>query len=332
MQMRQNLRFKSPKGIGIIILSLAVLFVGCAIKQKNDGKQGRQSPWSPGEGSSTAFDFSKNCGLDANASDDAIVFSQNLKSQNFVVEAGLGGFKARVEAEATLAINSKANSGSQKIDVKVNKVADLSNNPTGMKTLITRIGARIVARSRGGTMTSSAVPFKEWLRLVDGGNPEFKGLLCAVTGEANSKKEEDKGKFFEFSPALVASINPKASSEQREKEIGNGRKFNIKGTLTNPISKKTITTTNGTVEIKPVNSQLKATDPLTKQSVNIQADSAYEVLSNFPTPNGEFDEFCYRITFYLSHKDKKFLAITQETLPKPGETEFKMPTIVMLPQ
>lgn len=330
--MRHNFRFKNPKGFGTVVLLSALLLVGCAIKQKNDGKQGRQSPWSPGEGSSTAFDFSKNCGLDTNAADDAIVFSQNLKSQNFVVEAGLGGLKARVEAEATLSINSKASSGSQKIDVKVNKVTDLSNNPTGMKTLITRIGARIVARSRGGTMTSNGVPFKDWLRLVDGGNPEFKGLLCAVTGEANSKKEEDKSKLFEFSPALVASINPKASAEQREKEIGKGRKFNIKATLTNPISKKTITTANGTVEIKPVSSQLKATDPLTKQSVNIQADSAYEVLSNFPTANGEFDEFCYRITFYLSHKDKKFLAITQETLPKPGETEFKMPTIVMLPQ
>lgn len=311
---------------------MALVLGGCAIKQRNDGKQGRQSPWSPGEVRSTAFDFAKNCGLDTNAAEDAIVFSQNLKSQNFVVEAGLGGFKARVEAEATLSINSKASSGSQKIDVKVNNVTDLSNNPTGMKTLVTRIGARIVARSRGGTMTSNALPFKEWIRLVDGGNPEFKGLLCAVTGEANSKKEEDKSKFFEFSPALVASINPKASSEQREKEIGSGRKFNIKATLSNPISKKTITTANGTVEIKPVSSQLKATDPLTKQSVNIQADSAYEVLSNFPTTNGEFDEFCYRITFYLSHKDRKFLAITQETLPKPGETEFKMPTIVMLPQ
>lgn len=317
--------------IGVALIALHFC-VACAIKPKDDGKQGRAKPWSPGQSNSTPFDFSKNCGLDENAPDDAVVFSQNLRSLNFVVEAGMAGLKARVEAEAGLSINSKVTSGTQKIDVKVNKVMDLSNNPTAMKGLITRIGARIVAKGRGGTITSTAVPFKDWIKLVDGDNPEFKGLLCAVMGEASSQKEEEKAKLYEFSPALVASINPKASPEQREKEIGSGRRFTIKANLTNPFAKKIIATTTGTVQIKPVGTQFKATDPLNNRSISIRADSAYEVLSDFTAGKTNFENFNSKITFYLDHQNKRFMAITQEELPAASDSEVKMPTIVLLPE
>jgi len=314
-------------------LSLVVLFFfaisSCAIKQKKDGKK-EKSNWNPGAGSETAFDFKQNCGLDENTPEGAVVFTQNLKSLNFVVESGLGNIKVRVEAQAALAINGKETGGTQKIDVKVNKVVDLSNNPTGMKSLITQIGARIVARSRGGTMVSTALPQKDWLKLVDGGNPEYKGLICAATGEASAQKEEEKGKLYEFSPALVANINPKASPEQRIKEIGEGRKFTVTANLINPFNKKTTATTIGSVQIRPVGTELRATDPLTKRSVNIQADSAYQVISDFSTAKGEFADFSSKTTFYLDHKNKNFMAITQEEIPKPGDTDMKMPVIVML--
>jgi hypothetical protein len=316
----------------ITILSLSGLTSSCAIKQKGDGKQGKPKPWDPGQRSADAFDFAQNCGLNENAPDDAIVFSQNLKSLNFIVEAGMANIKARIEADAKLEINSKATSGSQKIDVSVNKVTDLSNNPTGLKNLITRIAARIVAKSRGGTMTSNAVPFKDWIKLVDGDNPEYKGLLCAVTGEASVEKQEDKAKRYEFSPGLISSINPKASAEQRQKEIGNGRKFSIDATLLNPISKRVVATTSGSVQIRPVDSQLKATDPITKKVISIQADSAYEVISDFTSGKTNFENFNSKITFYLDHNKRNFMAITQEELPSAAESEFKMPVIVMLPQ
>lgn len=322
--------FKMSPLVGGILAS--GLFLSCAIKQKNDGKQGQQKPWNPPQSSENSFDFSKNCGLDENAPDDAVVFSQNLKSLNFVVEAGMAGLRARVEGEASLSINSKATSGKQKIDVKVNKVADLSNNPTGMKSLITRVGARIVAKGRGGTVNSQAVPFKDWVKLVDGDNLEYKGLLCALMGEASQQKEEDKAKLFEFSPAMVASINPRASAEQRNKEIGNGRKFTINATLTNPLAKRVIATTTGSVQIRPVDTQLRATDPLTKRVVSIQADSAYQVISDFTAGKKNFEEFNSKMTFYLDHKNKNFMAITQEELPSAADAEMKMPVIVLLPQ
>jgi hypothetical protein len=312
-------------------LTLGLCF-SCAIKQKNDGKQGRQKPWSPQQSGASGFDFSKNCGIDENAPDDAIVFSQNLRSLNFIVEGGMAGLRARIEAAASLAINAKATSGTQKIDVKVNKVTDLSNNPTAMKSLITRIGARIVAKGRGGTVTSQAVPFKDWLKLVDGDNLEYKGLLCALMGEASHQKEEDKAKFYEFSPALVASINPRASVEQRNKEIGNGRRFTINATLTNPFAKKVMATTTGHVQIRPVDTQLRATDPLSKRVVSIQADSAYEVVSDFTAGKTNFEDFNSKVTFYLDHTNKKFMAITQEELPSTSDPQMKMPIIVLLPE
>ena len=310
---------------------LAVATSSCAIKQKDGGKSGK-SPWRPVQNTSDAFDFNKNCGLPEDAPDDAIIFSQNLKSLNFVVEAGMAAFKARVEAEASLAISGKANGGTQKIDVKVNKVTDLSNNPTAMKSLITKIGARIVAGSRGGTITSSALPFKDWIKLVDGANPEYNGLLCAVTGDATSQKAEAPGKLYEFSPALVTSINPRASAEQRAKELGNGRKFSIKATLTNPIAKRVIASTTGSVQIRQVKPELRATDPLTKRTVNIKADAAYEVISDFSAGKADFQDYNSKVTFYLDEKNKKFSAITQEELPSTADAEMQMPMIVMLPE
>lgn len=310
---------------------LAIATSSCAVKQKDGGKSGK-SPWKPVQNTSGAFDFNKSCGLPEDAPDDAVIFSQNLKSLNFVVEAGMAAFKARVEAEASLAISGKANGGSQKIDVKVNKVTDLSNNPTAMKSLITKIGARIVAGSRGGTITSSALPFKDWLKLVDGANSEFNGLLCAVTGDATSQKEETPGKLYEFSPALVTSINPRASAEQRIKELGNGRKFTIKASLINPITKRVIATTNGSIQIRPVSPELRATDPLTKRVVSIKADSAYEVTSDFSAGKNDFEDYNSKVTFYLDDKNKKFSAITQEELPSTAAADMKMPMIVMLPE
>ena len=332
MSLTRNKCLVNIKRLSIAGLATVGLCLSCAIKQKDDGKQGKQKPWSPRQSGATSFDFSRNCGLDDNAPDDALVFSQNLKSLNFVVEAGMAGMRARIEAEASLAINSKATSGTQKIDVKVNKVTDLSNNPTAMKSLITRIGARIVAKGRGGTVNSTAVPFKDWVKLIDGANPEYNGLLCALMGEASHQKEEDKAKLYEFSPALVASINPKASVEQRNKEIGEGRRFTIKATLTNPFAKRVVATTSGTVQIRPVSTRLRATDPLTKRVVDIQADSAYEVLSDFTAGKANFEAFNSKITFYLDHNKKNFMAITQEELPSTADSDMKMPMIVLLPE
>ena len=60
----------SPLVSGILASGL---FLSCAIKQKNDGKQGQQKPWNPPQSSAASFDFSRNCGLDENAPDEALL-------------------------------------------------------------------------------------------------------------------------------------------------------------------------------------------------------------------------------------------------------------------
>jgi len=318
-------RLKRPFLLSLVFLS------ACALKPANGGKKNPPA-FNPSSGNSSTFDFKTNCGLEDNAAENAVVFAQNLRSQNFVVDGGVGAMKAHVEADASLEISSTASSGRQKITVNIKKITDQSANPTNMTKLVTLIGARIAAKSRAGTMISNALPQKDWLKLTDGSNPEYKDLLCVLLGQGTSQKEEKPGKLYRFTPALISSINPKASPEQIKKEIGDGRKFTIRAAVVNSANNREESSSNGTVSVSSVSPHFSATDPLTKQTVTIDADAAYQVVSNFPSTKNDFEEFSRKVTFFMNHKEKKFSAIVQENLPSPGADNLGPNQIVMLPQ
>jgi hypothetical protein len=302
----------------------------CAIPNGSKGSKGvrGQEPW---QSTTTApkIDFKEKCGTEGNATPNTPLLAQEFQSLNFVINSDILAIKARVEANAALSIKAMSDSTTQKTNVNITKALDMRNNATPMSRLITLIGAKISAASGGGTKISRSMPRGDWLKLTDGTNPEFKDLLCVATGSISQVRTESPAKEYVFSPAYVASLNPLASPEQYQLELGQGRKFNVTATLMDVPGKRPIQSAMGTVTFKPVPAQLRAVDPLTGTAIAINSETAWEVISDFSGLSQANDQLSGKLTFYISHKNKKFDAIVQEST-RPGQSGVATPPIILI--
>jgi hypothetical protein len=309
---------------------LIITMSTCAIpngSKKSKGVRG-QDPWQS-TAAQPKLDFKEKCGTDGNGSPNTPLLSQEFQSLNFVIKSEILAIKAHVEANASLSIKAMSDGTTQKINVNITKAVDMRNNATPMSQLITRIGARITAAAGGGTKTSRAMPRGDWLKLTDGSNPEFKDLLCVATGSIGQLRNESPGKEYVFAPAYIASLNPLASPDQYKIELGEGRQFRVTATLMDVSSKRPVQSALGTVTFKPVSPQLRAVDPLTGQIVTVQSDVAWEVLSDFSGLSQANDQLSGKMTFYISHRNKKFDAIVRETI-RPSQGGVVTPPIILI--
>ena len=322
-------RRPAKKGVYLILGTL----VACAIPGGSKGSKGskgvrEQDPWNSLPTSPT-IDFSEKCGVDTNASANEPILAQDFQSLNFVIDNELLAIKAHIEANATLSISAMSDKSTKTVSVNITKAQDMSNIANPMSQLLTSIGAKLKAEADGGTKISKSMPRGDWLKLTDGSNPEYKDLLCVTSGTISQMRAESQNREYVFSPALVASVNPKASPEQFLTELGQGRKFSVTATLMDTPKKRSIQSTTGTVTFKPVSPTLIAVDPLTKKSVTINSDAAWEVISDFSGLSKSNDQLSGKLTFYVSHKNKKFDAIVQEAI-RPVEGKTMMPPIILI--
>jgi hypothetical protein len=289
----------------------------------SDKKKPASAPWKPPGESPDLFDFKQNCGVDVKEETNNPIYTQMLQSQNIVTEGDLLNFSYRVEASASLDIQSTKGSSKATVDVKLNKVIDKSTQSKPLQSLILAIGARIATNARAGTTESTAIPSGEWLKLTNGSNPEWKDLLCVVTGSRTHKITSKSGNHtINFSPGLANSVNPMASAEQYKKELGNGRTLNVSATVEN--SPKSY---NGTVTLKPVAPSAAFTDPLTNETRAVNADSAWEITTQFEKGDKRIENLSNVMTFYINHSKKRFEAIVQ----KNTALEKQEPPVILLP-
>jgi hypothetical protein len=253
-----------------------------------------------------------------------------MKSLNFVINANIAQIKARIEAQATLQISGRSGSSSQTTDVKIIKAYNAATN-AGLGSNLVSIAAGIIARSRSGTQIWTSPAFKEWLIQTGGDNPEYKDLICAVTGTASVQKTDDKQQKFTFTPAGALGVNPLASKEQYIAELGKGREFRVTANVIDISSGRNIETTTGKVSFMPVDPVLNAVDPLTNQSVQVIAESAWAITSDFTTPSKKFETFNHKTTFYVNHTSKSFVAIVQEGINQDA-SQMSIPPVILLPQ
>ena len=156
-------------------------------------------------------------------------------------------------------------------------------------------------------------------------------MICAVTGTSSIQKVGDTKQKFTFTPAGAMGLNPLASKEQYIAELGSGREFQVTANVIDLRSGTTLETTTGRVSILPVNPVLNAVDPVTNQSIQVTAESAWAITSDFTTPSKKFEMITYKTTFYVDHKNKTFAAIVQEGL-KADSSQMSIPAVILLPQ
>ena len=306
----------------------AILLTSCNLPGTNSASNKKPAqPWTPGPAPNGEFDFKKSCGVDISNESSAIVYAQKLQSLNLVYEGSLElmNFSYRVEALATLDIQSDAAISKTTIEVKLNKIINKSTNSPPINDLALAIGARITANGRAGTTESTAIPRKDWLQLTGGANAEWKDLLCVATATRSSKVTSRGGNHeFEFTPGLAGTVNPMASPEQYKKELGNGRIFHITATVDR--SNRPV---KGTITYKPVSPTAAFTDPIKGDRYNVVADTAWEVTTEFDTNDNRFDDLTNTTTFYVSHSKKRFEAIVQSSPPSKLLGGNETPTVLL---
>ena len=315
----------------------AFLVSACAVptsplssKPQKKASVTRPLPWST-EPPPQAFDFKERCGVDSDKPTTGDLFTQSMKSLNFIINANIGQIQARIEAQATLQINGKSGSTVQAADVKILKAYNTGTKARLGSNLITSIGAKIVAKSHGGTQIWLGPAFKDWVLLTSGDNPEYKDLICAVTGTASVEKSGENAQKFTFTPAGALGLNPLASKEEYIAELGSGRDFHVTANAIDPKSGAKTETTTGKVSIMPVNPVLNAVDPVTNQVVQVIADSAWAITSDFTTTSKKFEMLTHKTTFYINHKDKAFVAIVQEGISQDA-SQMAIPPVILLLQ
>lgn len=300
----------------------------CIPELDGSSKKPARKPWTPGPApEGTGFDFKKNCGVDVYAETASIIYAQKLQSLNIVNEGEISLLNSsfRVEAMATLDIQSQRSSSSVEIDVDLKQVINKNTNSPPISEAMLQIGAMVTANAKAGVTVSTSLPTADWLKLTGGSDPEWKDMLCVATATKNIKVTSKGGNHdFEFTPGFASTINPMASPEQYKKELGSGRTFHITATVDR--SNRTV---NGTITFKPVAPTASFTDALTGKQYNIAADAAWEVQSEFDTRDNRYDQLSKTTIFYVNHTTKRFEAIVQKATPS---MIMKVnPDVVLLP-
>lgn len=316
--MRMPLSHSFKNYLRLMSLAGLSLVASCSVESGFDAAIGTSTGRRGGDAGRDfgVFDFSKECGLPQDKLDDdnATMFEQTLTSLPIKISGTQMGVGYDVTTQAKLSISSTSKRATQ--NIRVNVLQTSANAPSGgglMGLIIGAMAPGIVkntaekqAGENSGTTTSDALPQKEWLHLVDGGNAQYKGILCGAQGGRTVTRNQGKDTVvIQYSPALVSSISPLAPIERLRKEIGQGRRFNITANVQGGGAGYASGSVQGTTVVRETNPVFDC------QGTTKQADIAYEFVNNFPGGAHKVG-LPKRQVMYIDSKNKKFVAIINE--------------------
>ena len=260
------------------------------------------------------FDFTKECGLAEDKLDDdnAIMIQQSLTSLPIKIDGAMAGVTYNVETQAKANISATKTRATQSVNVSVLNTA--SKPPPGFMGMIIGIFAPGIVKSQAndaaeansGTRITDALPQKDWLQLVDGGNAQYEGLLCAAQGAKTMTIQEGSSTVvIQFAPALINAVSPLAPIERMRKEMGESRTFNIQASVMGGSAGYAQGTVSGTTTVREIDPRLEC-DGVVKQ-----ADIAYEFIHNFPGGAHKVG-LTKKLVMYIDTKKKKIAGIIQE--------------------
>jgi hypothetical protein len=261
----------------------------------------------------SGIDLEKDCGIKAaKEGEEVIVFQQNFKGLPFQVTGAQLGMKFKVTLIADLNIINKLNLPSER-DLKVRlKSVSLDTSSPLIKTIGTMVAkgkAEEQAKESSKSPVAVIVSNGEWLNITSE-NEEYKDVFCGIapgTKSMDFASFKDKGNV-EFSPVLVDSVNPNATPEVLEREIGDGRTFKVQAKIIKARSDWPTGTVDGTVTFKKI-----APTYTTTSGQTISSDLAYEIVQDFPKKSGSKFESTLsgKRQFFINTTDKKFEAIIE---------------------
>ncbi len=289
----------------------AILMASCSMESGFDAMSGVSSTKRSGDGARDfgVFDFTKECGIPADKLDDdnAVMFEQSLTSLPIAISGTQMGANFEVVTQAKINISSTSKRATQAVKIDVLKTSANAPGIIGwFAPGVVKNKAQQQAAQNSGTRTSDALPQKEWLHLVDGGNPEYKGLLCAGQGGRTVTIQEGQDNaVIQYSPAVIGSVSPIAPIERLRKELGKSRTFKVTANVQSSSPGYATGTVQGTTTVREVSPAFEC------QGQTKQADIAYEFLNDFP--GGAYKVgLPKRQVMYIDSKNKKFVAIINE--------------------
>lgn len=295
-------------------LGFLLLLSACSPDNISVSTGSREAPVNKAK-TAEVIDVEKTCGLKAAAEgeeDDRVVFTQYLQSLPIVITGTQMGAKYRVTTQAHLQIETRNESGTQQnLQVEVKKVETSASNifvqmiaPSVAKSKATKSAQKL-----SGPKQTVSLPNGQWLNLVTAGG-EYKDLFCAI--RASKTVTDNSGEdtaIVEYSPALPNSINPLAPRETLEREIGQGRTFNVRGKITK------------TKEGYPAMGDYDVVVQITPRSpsftlgdgTSVSSDIAYDVIVTFKDGGSAASPLSSKQSFFINTTNKNFDAIVDSS-------------------
>ncbi len=300
---------------------------GCSPDESMVGGGRKKGGESNAESVKEGIDFEEACGINPKDPSDKIVFEQTLRSLPIVVQGVQMGLTYRVTTTANLHITSKVGSGTQDVSVTVDNVETTAGNVfvKWIGTPIAKKKASNQALAASGPKQVEQLPFGQWLNLTYE-KPEYKGLVCGLTATKKITDNTDGNGIVEFLPALPNTLNPKASRESIEAEIGDGRTFQVTAEIKSTKEGWPSGTVPGTVTVKP-----RAPTFTMSDGKSYASDIAYEVIVDFANAPGKKTKpsFATHQLFFINTTSHDFEAIVDLSAPE-LEDGTKVPPKVML--
>jgi len=326
-------RVRSCLGLAVTV---AAFLIGCSMDTGFDVAGNRAASSRNGNKKYEVFDFVKECGLAKDKMDDdnAVVLQQSFTSLPIKIEGvdKKTNVAFSVTTVAKLNISSTKSRATQTVNVSVLDTQAKAPSNGGLMGAIVGLFAPGVVKSKAdasaqensGTTTSDALPQKDWLHLVDGGNAQFKGLLCAGQGGKTATIQQGKDTVVvEFSPALINSVSPLAPVERLRQEMGETRTFNITANVQGGGAEYA----KGAVQGRTIVREIEPT--FNCQGTTRTADIAYEFTNEFP--GGAYKVgLPKKQVMYIDSKNKKFVAIINQDDKVDEQVGGTLPPVCLL--
>ena len=335
----------APRQVFLATVVTSCLVTSCSMDsgfEAGSGKSGLSRPSFLSKKNFGTFDFSKECGLPADKMDDpnAILLQGNFTSLPITItgeQTTVGQVtKYSVTTRAKLSLSATSTKATQTISVEVlgtQAVSPQASNIIGLLVGafapgVVKNKAQAAASAKSGTSTSEAMPQKDWLKLTDGSNPEFKDLLCAGQGSGRSSKQEGGSAVqVTFSPALINAVSPLAPIERLRKEIGAGKSFAVTATVSGGGKDYAQGSLTGRVSVREISPNLASEESCKGASRN--ADIAYEFINEFPGGASKVG-LPKRIAMYIDTKTKQLVAIVNEDDKEDPELHKRLPPVCLV--
>jgi hypothetical protein len=325
----------------LLVLLASVVLNSCSMDsgfEAGSAKSGLSRPSFLSKKDFGTFDFSKECGLPADKMDDpnAILLQGNFTSLPITITGSQMGVQYSVTTRAKLSLSATSSKATQTISVEVVDTKAVPPQATNIIGLlvgafapgVVKNKAQSAASGKSGTSTSEAMPQKDWLKLTDGSNPEFKDLLCAGQGSGRSSKQEGGSAVqVTFSPALINAVSPLAPIERLRKEIGDGRSFAVTAAVSGGGKDYAQGSVSGRVSVREISPNLASEESC--QGANRNADIAYEFTNEFPGGASKVG-LPKRLAMYIDTKNKQLVAIINQDDKIDPELKKSLPPVCLV--